>query len=84
MSGWRDPRPNNADAFYHAFYDDMDAEDDAANALADRLNDFSDFTGNPRPAGEARPLTTAERGPDALPYPHRRRDRPTSTQGAPS
>ena len=43
---------------------------------------FTTFTDNPLPVGEARPLTTAERGPDAPSYPRERRDRPTSTRKA--
>ncbi len=64
---WMDPHPNNDDAFADAFWDDLDAEDDAAHRLADRLDDFRPFIApSPQsPRGEARPLTTAERGPDA-------------------
>jgi hypothetical protein len=80
MSGWHHPFPDSAAEFSNAFYEALDVE----QADIDELLDFRDlhlplFTAPiSSPCGEARPLTTAERGPDVPP----RRDRHTSERPA--
>jgi hypothetical protein len=77
---WLDP---HTDDFATRWYDDLDAEDDLACALADRIADHTPVFTAPEPEaprGEAWPLTTAMRDPDAFPA---RRGRSTSTGIAP-
>jgi len=84
---WRDPHPDTTAEFSNRFYDELDAEDAAANALADRLTDTSpSFAAISSHAGgeAARPLRypAGLSGPDAPPPPpDARRDQSSSLTG---